>query len=119
MLAAECGCSVYDPNALIELKFGDEDGIEVYATQYVISEELLGEADLLIEACERYESYVNAYERVKSRRILSIMQANQLARPAEDLNRAFYRTLSELRRQQEWSKKNRVIDVTPEDVNTN
>jgi len=38
-------------------------------------------------------------------------------RAHDDLSRAFYRTLSELRRQQSWRQKISAIDVTPEQIN--
>jgi len=36
-----------------------------------------------------------------------------LGRPAEELSRAFARTMAELRKQQDWRRSRDVIDVTP------
>lgn len=44
------------------------------------------------------------------------MQVNASKRTFDDLARDFYRTLSELRKQQEWRRKHTVIDVTPTSV---
>lgn len=107
-----------DTNSLIALRFGDEEGNEVYATQYVIEDKVLEMAGLLVKACGDYDSYRDAYERVRSRRMLEIMQKNELARPTEYFNKAFYQTLVELRKQQGWAKINRVIDVTLDGADT-
>ena len=46
-------------------------------------------------------------------RLLKFMQLEGVKRAQDDLARAFYRILSELRKQIEWRQKNSPIDVTP------
>lgn len=48
---------------------------------------------------------------VKDRRHLTLAAMDGQSRAMDDLNRAFYRILKELRMQQEWSRRHRVIDV--------
>ena len=57
-----------------------------------------------------------AVTNVKEKRLLDLIQVQGVMRAHDDLSRAFYRTLSELRRQQSWRQKIGVIDVTPEQV---
>lgn len=42
---------------------------------------------------------------IKERKLLELMQQPAIVRAGEDLNRAFSRTLNELRRQQQWRAK--------------
>lgn len=52
-------------------------------------------------------------EQIRDQRFANLMAAKGPSRAREDLNRAFFRVLKELRTQQEWRKKHEVIDVTP------
>jgi hypothetical protein len=49
----------------------------------------------------------------KESRLLDIMQSPMKPRVTEDLNRSLYKTLSELRRHQQWRRKMSIVDVTP------
>jgi hypothetical protein len=51
----------------------------------------------------------------KERRLLELMQSQGVMRARDELSRAFYRTLSELRKQQSWRLKMTPIDVTLEE----
>jgi hypothetical protein len=51
--------------------------------------------------------------KVRELRILKFMQLDTNRRAHDDLARAFYRTLNELRKQQEWRFKHQPIDVSP------
>lgn len=63
---------------------------------------------------EYLEEIKAAIASVKEKRLLDLMQDQGIVRAHDDLSRAFYRTLSELRRQQSWRQKIGIIDVTPE-----
>jgi hypothetical protein len=43
------------------------------------------------------------------------MASDKRNRASEDLSRAFFKTLGELRRQQKWRKDTRIIDVSDAD----
>ena len=51
---------------------------------------------------------------VKDKRHLGLVGADGQSRAMDDLNRAFYRILKELRTHQEWGRRHRVIDVSLE-----
>jgi PII-like signaling protein len=65
---------------------------------------------------DHLEEIQAAIPKIRDQRILNLMQLNASKRTFDDLARDFYRTLSELRKQQEWRRKNTVIDVTPSSV---
>ncbi len=65
---------------------------------------------------EHLDQIKAAVASVKEKRLLDLMQDQGVMRAYDDLSRAFYRTLSELRRQQSWRQKMGAIDVTPEQI---
>lgn len=50
---------------------------------------------------------------IQEDRLLKFIQFNSAQRVYDDLDRAFYKTLSELRRHQQWRRDMQAIDVTP------
>jgi hypothetical protein len=54
-----------------------------------------------------------AMAQIKEGRILALMQDGLTTRASDDLNRALYRTLAELRKQQDWRLHISVQDITP------
>jgi hypothetical protein len=52
---------------------------------------------------------------IKEARLLKFMQESSIQRVHDDLDRAFYRTLSELRKHQLWWQERNTVDVTSED----
>lgn len=52
---------------------------------------------------------------IKEARLLKFMQESSIQRVHDDLDRAFYRTLSELRKHQHWRQERNTVDVTPEE----
>lgn len=53
---------------------------------------------------------------VKDRRLMELMENEKPSRAFDDLRRNFYRTLSELRKHQEWKRKTQVVDVASRNV---
>lgn len=54
----------------------------------------------------------DSFSAVKEKRIFKLMVSEKNNRVSEDLSRAFFKTLGELRRQQKWRKDIRTIDVS-------
>jgi hypothetical protein len=52
---------------------------------------------------------------IKEARLLKFMQESSIQRVHDDLDRAFYRTLSELRKHQHWRQGRNTVDVTSEE----
>lgn len=63
---------------------------------------------------EHLDQIKAAIASVKEKRLLDLMQDQGIVRAHDDLSRAFYRTLGELRRQQSWRQKMGIIYVTSE-----
>ncbi len=53
---------------------------------------------------------------VKDKRLMELMQNEKPSRAFDDLRRNFYRSLSELRKHQEWRRKMQVVDVASRNV---
>lgn len=77
----------------------------------------------ILKDCERYRQALallpqleGIKNQIRNQRLVNLMGADGPNRAREDLNRAFFRVLKELRTQQEWRKKNEVTDVTPNDL---
>ncbi len=62
---------------------------------------------------ENKDSVEQSISKVKEFRLNRLLHFEGSRRATDDLNRAFFKTLSELRRQQEWRKNHEIINVTP------
>ena len=51
--------------------------------------------------------------KAREERLLEVMQSPMKPRVHEDLSRSFFKTLSELRRHQQWRRKMSIVDITP------
>ncbi len=56
---------------------------------------------------------IQAYQTVKADRAMKFMQNVNIARVTDDVQRAFYRTLAELRKHQTWRRSQIVVDISP------
>ena len=61
--------------------------------------------------CENRAAIEQELQAVKDKRLMELMQNEKPSRAFDDLRRNFYRTLSELRKHQEWKRKMQVVDV--------
>ena len=66
--------------------------------------------------CENRAAIEQELQAVKDRRLMELMQNEKPSRAFDDLRRNFYRTLSELRKHQEWRRKMQVVDVASRNV---
>ena len=74
------------------------------------------EAEQVCWVAKQLSAIKTAVTDLKERRLLELMKNQGVMRVHDDLSRAFYRTLSELRRQQTWRQKIGAIDVTPTQI---
>lgn len=79
------------------------------------SRAFLNEYKIEASAIEHIALLRQPIKEIKEARLLKFMQQQNMQRVHDDLDRAFYRTLSELRKHQLWRKAKNMIDVTPED----
>ncbi len=62
---------------------------------------------------EHFDTLKTIVADIQERRLLKFIQFNSAQRVHDDLDRSFYKTLSELRRHQQWRRDMQAIDITP------
>lgn len=67
-----------------------------------------------ILALKQRDQIIAAHRRLIDKRLAMSISDERNERAHEHLSRSFYKTLSELRRQQDWRRQREVVDVTPE-----
>lgn len=65
---------------------------------------------------DHQEDIESAKDRIRDQRLLGLMQADGNRRAFDDLARGFYRTLQELRKQQEWRRRHEFIELNPQEA---
>ena len=65
----------------------------------------------IVWADQHIEEIQVAIQKVKQKNLLEHIQKQGVMRAYDDLSRAYFRTLSELRRQQEWRRRMGIVDV--------
>lgn len=111
-LAQEGRVEDYSDDTLRCFTVVDRFDQRVHATEFIAQGLIKGLGEI-IEAYEHRAEYLAAFKKVRMQRRIELMTNNRLGRPAEELSRAFARTMSELRKQQDWRRNRDVIDVTP------
>lgn len=89
-----------------------DDGGSVNLIPFVING-TIDYARNVVRVYSRRDEIKAAVKSVKEKRLLVIMELDKPRRVHSDLDRAFYRTLSELRKHQQWRQARNIIDVTP------
>ncbi len=70
----------------------------------------------IIWFCDHRPKIEQELEVIKDKRLMELMENEKPSRAFDDLRRNFYRTLSELRKHQEWKRKMQVVDVASRNV---
>jgi hypothetical protein len=71
------------------------------------------EAEDALWADENTAKIKAAVANIKAQRLLKLMELEMPRRVNDDLSRIFFRTLSELRKHQQWRQAKNTIDITP------
>lgn len=101
------------PEVVISLEV-QMDGGQISFINYALKE-IKSKAEDVAWIAERLDRINQAITKHKEQRLLTLMQSQGVMRARDELSRAFYRTLSELRKQQQWRLKMTAIDVTAEE----
>lgn len=72
-----------------------------------LMEQLQGE----VWAIQNQERLLKVRQQIRDNRLVEYLNLNRSQRVADDLDRSYFKTLDELRRQIEWRKKQEVIDI--------
>ena len=75
----------------------------------------LSDNDIPVLAVKHAVKLREIIKEIKEARLLKFMQESSIQRVHDDLDRAFYRTLSELRKHQHWRQERNTVDITSED----
>ena len=78
-------------------------------------ETYLDDNDVPVIAVENIVRLRQIVKEIKEARLLKFLQQNSIQRVHDDLDRAFYRTLSELRKHQNWRQERNTVDVSSEE----
>ena len=100
---------------VLRYEIENDDGESELFWDYFLREAIkdLGQTIWLCEIRPKVEQELQV---VKDKRLMELMENEKPSRAFDDLRRNFYRTLSELRKHQEWKRKMQVVDVTPRNV---
>ena len=100
---------------VLRYEIENDDGESELFWDYFLRETIkdLGQTIWLCEIRPKIEQELQV---VKDRRLMELMENEKPSRAFDDLRRNFYRTLSELRKHQEWKRKMQVVDVSSRNV---
>jgi hypothetical protein len=77
---------------------------------------LIGEAQAAIWVFQNKEKLLQAHQQIRDKRLISALQFERPQRAADELDRSFFKTLAELRKQQDWRARHDYIDVTSKSI---
>ena len=111
---ADRGFDQATPKTMAE--FEEEGRSEGSSDGYLleIGHELLEELIDQESLAHKKALFVDAHQRLRASRLASSVTSERNERAHDHLSRSFYKTLTELRKQQDWRRQQQVIDVTPE-----
>lgn len=72
---------------------------------------LISEAQAAIWVFQNKEKLLQAHQQIRDKRLISALQFERPQRAADELDRSFFKTLAELRKQQDWRARHDYIDV--------
>ena len=87
------------------------DGVEYGFIGYY-SDQFLKDHEVESWVINHLEAFKQGVKEMKEARLLRFLQQKDIQRVHDDLDRAFYRTLNELRNHQKWRRDESAIDVT-------
>jgi hypothetical protein len=102
------------PKDLLEKRVVNTDGISENLIPFVINDSI-DHAENFVKFYSQRDKIKAAVKSIKEQRLLNIMELDKPRRVHDDLDRAFYRTLSELRKHQHWRQERNTVDVASED----
>ena len=99
---------------LLEQRVVYPDGDSENLIPFVIND-TIDHARNVVKVYSQQDKIKAAIKSIKAKRLLDVMELDKPRRVHDDLDRAFYRTLSELRKHQHWRQERNTVDITSED----
>lgn len=108
---------VTNPTAknVLRYEIENDDGETESFWSYFLRE-VIEDLQQTIWFCDNRSKIEKELQAVKDKRLMELMQNEKPSRAFDDLRRNFYRTLSELRKHQEWKRKMQVVDVASRNI---
>ena len=103
---------------MVAFRVIDEKNKSVYFVSYAISQAVSTAKDI-IWAHDHADKIRATTQIIKAQRLLNVMELEKPRRVNDDLSRIFFRTLSELRKHQQWRQVKNTVDVTPNTTKNN
>jgi len=95
----DLGATVSTAKSMVDCKYSDST--ETTPLQDVTNK-VIAECEAIVWSFEHYEQILLAKQKVRDKRLVSELGFEKGRRAGDDLDRFFFRTLGELRKQQEW-----------------
>ena len=103
---------------LAEIHVTDEKNKSLQFICYAIRVAIFS-AENILWTHEHADQIKAATQSIKAQRLLNVMELEKPRRVNDDLSRIFFRTLSELRKHQQWRQARNTVDVTPKSIKNN
>jgi hypothetical protein len=100
---------------VLHYEIENDDGETELFWNYFLKESI-EDLNQMIWFCDNRTQIEQELQAVKDKRLMELMENEKPSRAFDDLRRNFYRTLSELRKHQEWKRKMQVVDVNLRNV---
>ena len=95
----DLGATVSTAKSMLDYKYSDST--ETTPLQDVTNK-LIAECEAIVWSIKHYDQIILAKQKVRDKRLVSELGFEKGRRAGDDLDRFFFRTLGELRKQQEW-----------------
>ncbi len=107
----DLGATVSTPKSMVDCKYSDSTTTTPLQD---MTDELIVQSEAIVWAIKNYEQILLAKQRVRDKRLVNELGFEKGRRVGDDLDRFFFRTLGELRKQQEWRYRRDAIVMAQE-----
>jgi len=107
----DLGATVSTPKSMVECKYSDSNATTPLQD---MTDELIEQSEAIIWAIKNCEQILLAKQRMRDKRLVNELGFEKGRRVGDDLDRFFFRTLGELRKQQEWRYRRDAIEIAQE-----
>ena len=76
-----------------------------------MADKLMEQLQGKIWAIQNQEQLLKVRQKIRDKRLVEFLNLNRSQRVSDDLDRAYFKTLDELRKQKEWRRRQEVVDV--------
>jgi hypothetical protein len=105
------GATVTNPKNMVDCKYSDSTTTTPLQD---VTDKLIEQSESIVWAIKNYEQILIAKQRMRDKRLVNELGFEKGRRVGDDLDRFFFRTLGELRKQQEWRYRRDAIEMAQE-----